>query len=214
MAVEVLSERERVRVWRWVEECGRLGDDVVSLRMAWGRCGAVRFCDRARLAVGLMLGAGLRVGEALAVRWDDVGGDGRGLSFLGLRACDCKGGRGRTVPLSPQLRGVLDRGYRGWSEWTVADGRTPLAWVNHSMVGRTVRQVERWTDDIGRFLVGRPVRPHVLRHTFATGLLRVSDLRVVQEILGHQRLTTTQIYTHVTSDDLAAGVAAMAAGMV
>ena len=75
---------------------------------------------------------------------------------------------------------------------------------DQSPIRLTVRSIERMVEKYSK-LAGLPIRvtPHVLRHTMATDLLNQgADLRVVQEILGHQSVATTQIYTHVTNKRL------------
>jgi site-specific recombinase XerC len=68
----------------------------------------------------------------------------------------------------------------------------------------SLRTVQRQIAIIGRDLGLTHLSPHVLRHTFATRLLHIThDLRIVQEALGHARITTTQIYTHPNHEDLA-----------
>lgn len=209
MSVEVLSVREASAVWAWIESVGGSALAVDDLAVAWGRVGQVRRSDRARCALALMLGAGLRVSEALSVLWCDVMPAGAPAVALSLRGGSCKGGRGRMVPLSPRLQAVVGEGWRGWQVWRGLWGGNGTVREDVAIVGRTARQVERWCDDVGRVLIGRPFHPHVLRHTFASGLLRVSNLRVVQEVLGHRRVSSTQIYTHVTSAEVSEAVAAM-----
>ncbi|GAH51596.1 unnamed protein product, partial [marine sediment metagenome] len=60
---------------------------------------------------------------------------------------------------------------------------------------------ERITRNAAMKSLGRPVHPHVLRHTFASRLMRTTNSRVVQELLGHQHMSTTQIYMHPNQED-------------
>ncbi|GAH73030.1 unnamed protein product [marine sediment metagenome] len=62
--------------------------------------------------------------------------------------------------------------------------------------------------------LGRPVHPHILRHTFASRLMRTTNARIVQELLGHQHLSTTQIYTHPNQDDLKKAIEQLGQGEI
>ncbi|MBA7486131.1 Tyrosine recombinase XerD [subsurface metagenome] len=68
------------------------------------------------------------------------------------------------------------------------------------------RDFQRIVHNLSVSSIGRSITPHILRHTFATRLMKHTNLRVVQEILGHSRIQTTQIYTHVNSDDTRAAI--------
>lgn len=65
----------------------------------------------------------------------------------------------------------------------------------------TYQQIERILAKAGQQACHRHVTPHMLRHTFATRLMRVTSMRVVQGLLGHRQLSSTQIYTHPTQTD-------------
>lgn len=66
----------------------------------------------------------------------------------------------------------------------------------------STRTLQRLVARLGREVLGRSLWPHVLRHTYATRMMRVCELRVVQELLGHRSVKSTQVYTHVSSEDL------------
>jgi site-specific recombinase XerD len=142
----------------------------------------------------LLYAAGLRVGELCGLDRDGVDQGGRTVTVLG------KGGRERRVPVHDRALAVLDR-------W-LADGRavlagpdTPATAVFLNRRGRRLgpRDVRRIVDRRSPV----PTHPHALRHSFATHLLDGgADLRVVQELLGHANLQTTQIYTHVSKERL------------
>jgi len=143
--------------------------------------GAVGLRDRA--VVELLYGSGLRVGELCGLRPADVD------LIRGQLLVWGKGAKQRQVPMSePSVEAV-----RAWG--TPADAMF-LNRRGHRLTPRDVR----------RILDGRaasPTHPHALRHTFATHLLDGgADLRAVQELLGHQDLATTQLYTHVSKDRL------------
>ena len=151
------------------------GDDPVDLR------------DRALLEV--LYATGLRVSEAAGLTVADVAGR----DIVRTRG---KGGRDRVVPLGGPARRAL-------AEWlergrpAMVSGATQDLWVGVRGGTLDTRGIRR----VVRSRLG--THPHAVRHSFATHLLEGgADLRVVQELLGHVDLATTQIYTHITREHL------------
>jgi site-specific recombinase XerD len=150
--------------------------------------------DRRDLAVlELLYAAGLRVSELCGLDRGDVDLRGRTVTVLG------KGGKQRRVPVHDAAIAAL----RAWFE----DGRDAMegppeaAFVNRRGARLGPRDVRRILDRRSP----SPTHPHALRHTYATHLLDGgADLRVVQELLGHASLATTQVYTHVSKERLRA----------
>ena len=150
--------------------------------------------DRRDLAVlELLYAAGLRVSELCGLDRTDVDLRGRTVTVLG------KGNKQRRVPMHDAAAAAL----RAWFE----DGREAMegppeaAFVNRRGARLGPRDVRRILDRRS----ASPTHPHALRHTYATHLLDGgADLRVVQELLGHASLATTQVYTHVSKERLRA----------
>jgi site-specific recombinase XerD len=148
--------------------------------------------DRALLEV--LYGAGLRVSEVAALDRDDVD------LWEGLVTVrGGKGGKDRRVPLGPPAVDAIRRHldacpFPGRHLFPNRDG------------GRlTDRSIRRITDRAGLEAGEAGVHPHALRHSFATHMLEAgADLRAIQELLGHASLSTTQRYTHVSTDALRA----------
>lgn len=144
--------------------------------------------------VELLYGSGLRVAELCGLRREDLDLSRQRVTVWG------KGSKQRVVPLSePSVSAV-----RRW----LADGRALLARAHTppELVFVNLRGNPLSPRDVRRILDRRssePTHPHALRHTFATHLLDGgADLRMVQELLGHEDLSTTQIYTHVSRERL------------
>lgn len=140
--------------------------------------------------VELLYGSGLRVSELCGIRRGDVDLARRRVTVTG------KGSKQRLVPLSRPavdvLAAHLER--RG-------GGDDEPVFLNERSRPLTPRDVRRILDRRSP----RPTHPHALRHTFATHLLDGgADLRTVQELLGHESLSSTQIYTHVSRERLRA----------
>jgi tyrosine recombinase XerC len=163
------------------------GDDPAGLR------------DRAALEV--LYGSGVRVSELCGLDLDDLDLDGGFVRVTG------KGRKQRRVPLSDPavaaLGAYLVRGrpaFLARSEVPPAPGALLLNARGGRLSPRSVRALlDRYQKDE----VSRRASPHSLRHSFATHLLDGgADLRVVQELLGHESLATTQIYTHVSTERL------------
>ena len=150
--------------------------------------------DRRDLAVlELLYAAGLRVSELCGLDRGDIDLRGRTVTVLG------KGGKQRRVPVHDAAVAAL----RAWLD----DGRDDMegppeaAFVNRRGARLGPRDVRRILDR----RAASPTHPHALRHTYATHLLDGgADLRVVQELLGHASLATTQVYTHVSKERLRA----------
>jgi site-specific recombinase XerD len=141
----------------------------------------------------LLYGSGLRVSELCGLDLGDVDTVERRVVVWG------KGAKQRGVPVSEPAAAAVDR-------W-VAGGRSTLAGRDLGaalFANRTGRRLG--PRDVRRILDRRaasPTNPHALRHSFATHLLDGgADLRVVQELLGHASVATTQVYTHVSKERL------------
>ncbi|GAI89237.1 unnamed protein product, partial [marine sediment metagenome] len=108
----------------------------------------------------------------------------------------------RLVPLSDRIQQVIKAMSNWWWEQDRSGNHYAFYRGDNSNQHITTRQVERIIRKAAMTSLGRPVHPHVLRHTFASRLMRTTNARIVQELLGHQHLGTTQIYTHPNQDDL------------
>jgi integrase/recombinase XerD len=174
--------------------------DVESILEAAGAAGTtLALRDRALLEV--LYGTGARISEAVGLDVDDVDRvDGTVL----LRG---KGGKDRLVPIGSYALTAVEAYLTRARPDLAAVGTTERAGALflNARGGRLSRQ-SAWTVLVkaaDRAGVTRDVSPHTLRHSFATHLLEGgADVRVVQELLGHASVTTTQIYTLVTVDNL------------
>ncbi|MBA7618977.1 Tyrosine recombinase XerC [subsurface metagenome] len=150
----------------------------------------------------LMLDAGLRVGELVKLQQDDLITNGGVNTVLLISEQIAKRGRQRSIPLSGRIQRSLNSLWKNY--WRVY-GRDPQYSAFFSVSPRdplTTRQVQRIIRAAAVKAIGREIHPHVLRHSFATRLMRTTSIRVVQELLGHKNLQTTQIYTHPNNLDL------------
>lgn len=142
----------------------------------------------------LMLDAGLRLVEVSRLLRADVELTGRTIRALG------KGNKERIIPLSERLHGALE-------DWLYGQPGQPTDPLFPGYHGEELkpRAIGYRISHIGESAgLERRLSPHLLRHTFATRLLQHGvNLRVVQELLGHSNVATTQIYTHVVSQDMA-----------
>jgi site-specific recombinase XerD len=144
--------------------------------------------------IELLYGSGLRVAELCSLNLDSLDVRKRCVRVMG------KGSKERIVPVSdPTLAAV--KAWRTLRNELVDDANADVEALFLNQRGRRLgsRDVRRILDD--RSLA--PTHPHALRHTFATHLLdNGADLRVVQELLGHGNVATTQRYTHVSKERL------------
>lgn len=172
--------------------------DVEAILEAAGAAGTVlALRDRALLEV--LYGTGARISEAVGLDVDDVDLVDRTVLLRG------KGSKERLVPVGSYACEAVEAYLTRARGELVAAGRgTPALFLN-ARGGRLSRQ-SAWTVLVkaaDRAGVTRDVSPHTLRHSFATHLLDGgADVRVVQELLGHASVTTTQVYTLVTVDNL------------
>jgi integrase/recombinase XerC len=142
-------------------------------------------------------GGGLRVGEIAGLSWGDLDSTGS-VRVIG------KGDKERRVPLGQAAVAAL-------ADWrsellAAAGGRSDAVFTNRTGRRLTVRQIQRVVKRaLSRAAEREGVSPHTLRHSFATHLLdRGADIMAVKELLGHESLSTTQLYTHLSRERLKA----------
>lgn len=146
---------------------------------------------RDRILFTLMYACGLRVSEICNLEWKDVDLDGRILHIRG------KGDKDRIVPFFKGFDRELKK-YKStfWAKHAIFD----YVFVNLRGKQLTSRGVQYLLDKhANKIGMHMKLHPHMFRHSFATHLLdNGADIRVVQELLGHSSISTTQVYTHVT----------------
>jgi len=156
---------------------------------------------RDRALLEMLYATGMRASEIVGVQLAQVASGARELRIKG------KGRRERIVLVGSYAAKALDE-YLGQGRAALLGGRAPgdepALFLNRNGTRLTDRGLRRVVHKhVMRTSARRGISPHALRHTFATHLLEAgADLRVVQELLGHARLGTTQIYTHVTRSRL------------
>jgi integrase/recombinase XerD len=169
-------------------------DDVARILDAPSADDPIGIRDRAILE--LLYGCGLRVSELVGLDTDRVDLQAQQVRVIG------KGNKERRVPMGDEARERLHRYRVGPRDAWTAGRPTPAVFVGRR--GRRMSReavwalVKRWAEAAG---VSERVTPHTFRHSFATHLLEGgADLRVVQALLGHASISTTQLYTHLTGE--------------
>lgn len=157
----------------------------------------------------ILADTGLRVAELCKLTVSDLWFVGEPANTLEVRAAIAKNHKPRTIPLS--LRAVqtvetLARNY--WNPLTPPN-------LHYAFYGTartkptSPRTIQRLCEKYGRNILHKRLTPHMFRHTFATRLLPKTNIRVVQQLLGHESLASTQIYTHPTIPDLQSAIDAL-----
>jgi integrase/recombinase XerC len=186
------GEARLPRVLRPDELRALLDEAPAPVETADGTPEPIRWRDDA--VVEVLYGSGVRIAELVGVDLDDLELDRMRLTVRG------KGGKARTVPLSlPATQALLHWLDGGREHLMNAESPAAAVFLNRRGKRLSPRDARRILDR----RASAPTHPHALRHTFATHLLDGgADLRVVQELLGHADLSTTQRYTHVSKERL------------
>ena len=144
-----------------------------------------------RLIVSLLYTTGVRVSELVNIRVRDIDLSSQTIRVVG------KGGKERIVFFNDEVRELIELHIKAnmldEEDYLLKSSRGNK--MDYTTVERRLKQIAR------RAGIRKKVTPHVLRHTFATHMLkRGINIRVLQELLGHSKLSTTQVYTHVTPE--------------
>jgi len=152
---------------------------------------------RDKAMIEILYATGIRVSELIGIRMHNLNLD------IGYLTCMGKGGKERLVPMGESARNRV-RDYIKTSRPSLVRGPTDIVFCSTRGSAMTRQNfwyiIKRYSYGAGIF---KHISPHVLRHSFATHLLTGgADLRSVQMMLGHADISTTQIYTHITSKRL------------
>lgn len=186
----VTEALEAPKLWKHLPECLSISEIEALLKAP-----NVRKLQglRDQAVLELMYATGLRASEVTTLKAGDVNFE------LGFARVMGKGGKERVVPMGQaakkSVRRYLDRARPEWVKGKAED----VLFVTR--LGKRMSRQTVWgilKKCAGEARVRKKIYPHILRHSFATHLLENgADLRVVQELLGHSDISTTQIYTHI-----------------
>lgn len=153
---------------------------------------------RNRAIIEILYGSGLRVSELVNLRLSDLY---RQEGFMRITG---KGSKQRLVPISPVADQWLDYWLEDRSKLDIKAEYSDIVFLNRygrqltrAMIFTIIKTLAKQAD------IHKNISPHTLRHSFATHLLQNgADLRIIQQLLGHEDITTTEIYTHIEIQDL------------
>lgn len=148
---------------------------------------------KSRLLIELFYATGCRVSEIINIKVENINRGNKTIKIMG------KGSKERIVYYGDYAEGYLDR----YLKRNLNKGN-PFLFINDNGEIYTTQEIEKIINNlVSNISIKTHVTPHTLRHTFATHLLNNgADIKTVQELLGHANLSTTGIYTHVSSDRL------------
>ena len=159
---------------------------------------------RNRAMAEVMYGCGLRVSELVTLRLSNLFFDDGFVKVVG------KGNKERLIPIGATAMKMVNLYVKGKrKELKIKKGEEDYVFLNrrgaHLTREMVFMLVKKWVKDAG---IEKTVSPHTFRHSFATHLIEGgADLRAVQEMLGHESITTTEIYTHLDQDYLRTNIA-------
>ena len=156
---------------------------------------------RDRTIIETLYACGLRISECCSLKLSDIDAKSCSLRVIG------KGNKERILPYYPALNDLFERYIRDYRQLYAGPEEEHLFVTSRGkgIAPRTVQKLLQESGEKAGFKV--PLHPHMFRHSFATHLLdNGADLKTVQELLGHARLSTTQLYTHLTYDRLAKAI--------
>lgn len=154
--------------------------------------------ERNNLIIELLYATGVRVSELVNIKLNDIDFNDQSIRVMG------KGSKERIVYYGEYALNALNSYINGERKETLNNIDSEWLFSNKKGDHLSTRMIELIIDKIMKNVsIKSKVSPHTLRHTFATHLLNSGcDIRVVQELLGHENLTTTEVYTHITSEEL------------
>jgi len=160
----------------------------------------------------IMLEAGLRVGEVVRLKLSDLFYLDNPVNTIVISEAISKNKHERQIPVSNRLHFALEayKDSLGTNGLYCPQRSAFLGYQLDNPI--TTRQIERIIKTASQKAIGREIHPHVLRHTFATRLMCCTNLRVVQELLGHKHITSTQIYLHPGQDEMKTAINAVENG--
>lgn len=154
--------------------------------------------QRNRAIIEMLYGSGLRVSELVGLKLSNM--------YLNddYMLIEGKGSKQRLVPISPEAKEQFEWWMKDRAKLTIEPGQEDYAFLNrrgHQLTRAMIFTIlRRLCEKAG---IQKTISPHTLRHSFATHLLQNgADLRIIQQLLGHEDITTTEIYTHVSVQDL------------
>lgn len=150
----------------------------------------------------LALSTGLRVSELIGLFIEDISPFQEVSRILTVPMRLGKNGKKREIPINDETRSLLTWWLKMKNSRIESINSDSLLFVSkYTSKPLSPRDFQRIVRNLAIKSINRPISPHTLRHTYATRLLRHTNLRVVQELLGHSNIQTTQIYTHVDTGD-------------